>query len=197
MGVPEGKELQILDAAAKVFARYGFRKTTMGDIVREAGVARATVYKYFRTKEKVFVAVLHKEFGEILAEVRSSIEGGGTARERLRRALLAHLDGVRRKRIVLQVTLDTWADIMSRWTEHMQGMLGETMEIYGGIVREGAENGEIAAENVELTTWTLLLSFKGLFMGVMTGDIEENRTEILDTHLNMIFDGLVPREATT
>jgi hypothetical protein len=78
----------------------------------------------------------------------------------------------------------------------MQGMLGETMEIYGSVVQAGVENGEIASENVELTTWTLLLSFKGLFMGVMTGDIEENRMEILDTHLSMVFDGLVPREAT-
>jgi AcrR family transcriptional regulator len=196
MGVPEGKELQILDAAARVFARYGFRKTTMGDIVREAGVARATVYKYFGTKEELFVGVLHKEFGEILVEVRGAIEGAGTARERLRRGLLAHMDEIRRKRVVLQVTLDTWADIMSRWTEHMQGMLGETMEIYGGIVQAGVENGEIASENVELTTWTLLLSFKGLFMGVMTGDIEENRVEILDMHLDMLFDGLIPREAT-
>jgi hypothetical protein len=71
------------------------------------------------------------------------------------------------------------------------------MEIYGGILREGVRNGEIAVDNIELTTWTLLLSLKGLFMGVMTGDIEDNRTEILDTLLNMMFDGLVPREATT
>jgi hypothetical protein len=33
-------------------------------------------------------------------------------------------------------------------------------------------------------------------LGVMTGDIEDNRAEILDTHLDMVFDGLVPREAT-
>jgi AcrR family transcriptional regulator len=195
MGVPEGKELQILDAAAKVFARYGFRKTTMGDIVREAGVARATVYKYFASKDEVFVAALHREFSEILAAVRGAVEDGGTARARLRAALLTHLDEIRRKRIVLQVTLEAWADIMSRWTEHMHGMLAETMEIYGGVLRDGVRNGEISAENLELTTWTLLLSFKGLFMGVMTGDIEDNRVEILETHLDMLFDGLVPREA--
>jgi AcrR family transcriptional regulator len=196
MSVPEAKERQILDAAAKVFARYGFRKTTVGDIVREAGVARATVYKYFPTKEEIFIAVLHKEFAEILACVRSAVEGGGTVRERLRRGLLAHMDEVRRKRIVLQVTLDTWADIMSRWKEHSQDMVGDVMEIYGGLLGEGARTGEIAVGNLELTTWTFLLSLKGLFMGVMTGDIEENRTEILDTLLSMMFDGLVPREAT-
>lgn len=196
MGAPDGKEGQILDAAAKVFARYGFRKTTMGDIVREAGVARATVYKYFGSKDEVFTAALHREFRAIVAAVRKAVEGGGTARERLRAGLLTHMDEIRHRRIVLQVTLEAWVDIMSRWKEQMVEMVGDVMEVYGAIVREGVESGEIRSGDAELTTWTLLLSFKGLFMGVMTGDIEENRAEILDTHLDMMFDGLVPREAT-
>lgn len=194
MAAPEEKERQILDAAARVFARYGFRKTTMGDIVREAGVARATVYKHFGAKEAIFIAVLHREYCEMLEAVRRAVAQGGTARQQLRAALLTHLDEVRRKRIALQVTLDAWADIMSRWKEHSQGMLADAIEIYGGILAEGARKGEIAVEDIELTTWTLLLSFKGLFMGVMTGDIEEDRTRILDNLLDMLFEGLIPRE---
>ncbi len=196
MPEPEGKEKEILDAAGKVFARYGFRKTTIGDIVREAGVARATVYKYFGTKDEIFIAVFHREFREILAAVRSAIQCEGTTRERLRAALLKHMDEIRKKRIALQVTIEAWADIMSRWKVHSQGMVREAMDIYGGILAGGVESGEIEVENIELTTWTLLLSLKGLFMGVMTGDIEEDRKQILDTLLDMIFDGLVPREAT-
>ena len=196
MGRPDGKEKEILDAAEKVFAQYGFRKTTIGDIVREAGVARATVYKYFGTKDEIFMAALEREFGEILAAVRGAIPREGTAREQLRAALLRHMDEIRKKRIALQVTLDAWVDIMSRWKDHLHGMVAEAMEIYGGILARGAERGEIGIESIELTTWTVLLSVKGLFMGVMTGDIEEDRTRILDTLLDMLFDGLVPREGT-
>jgi AcrR family transcriptional regulator len=195
MAAPEEKEREILDAAARVFARYGFRKTTMGDIVREAGVARATVYKHFGSKEAIFIAALHREYREMLEAVRRSVAQGGTARQQLRAALLTHLDEVRRKRIALQVTLDAWADIMSRWKEHSQGMLADAIEIYGGILAEGVRRGEIAVQDIELTTWTLLLSFKGLFMGVMTGDIEEDRTRILEDLLRMLFEGLIPREA--
>lgn len=192
----EDREKEILDAAAKVFAEYGYRKTTIGDIVRAAGVARATVYNYFGTKEDVFTAVLKREFGEILEAVRGSIDEESTARTQLRAALLAHLDGIRGRRIALRVTLEAWADIMSRWKEHWLEMLAEVMGIYGGILRRGVERGEIEVESVEFTTWTLLISLKGLFMGVMTGDIEEDRMKILDTHLDMIFDGLIPRKET-
>lgn len=192
----EGREKEILDAAGRVFAEYGYRKTTIGDIVREAGVARATVYKYFGTKEEIFTAVLKREFREILEAVRGAIDEESTVREQLRAAILAHMDGIRVRRIALRVTLESWADMMFRWREHWQEMVGEVMTVYGGIVRRGVERGEIEVGSVEATTWTLLISLKGLFMGVLTGDIEEDRTKILDTLLDIIFDGLVPREAT-
>jgi AcrR family transcriptional regulator len=196
MGGPGGKEREILDAAEKLFARYGYRKTTVGDIVREAAVARATVYKYFGSKDEIFVAALHREFREILAAVRMAIEEEATVRDQLGAALLAHMDEIRKKRIALQVTLEAWVDIMFRWKEDFQEMVSEAVEIYGGILSRGAERGEIEVENIELTTRTILLSVKGLFMGVMTGDIESDRVAILDTLLDMVFDGLAPREAT-
>jgi AcrR family transcriptional regulator len=192
----EGREKEILDAAGRVFAEYGYRKTTIGDIVREAGVARATVYKYFGTKEEIFTAVLKREFREILEAVRGAIDEESAVREQLRAAILAHMDGIRVRRVALRVTLEAWADLVSRWKEHWLGMVGEVMEMYGRILARGVERGEIEVEDIGVTTWTLLLSLKGLFMGVMTGDIEEDRTKILDTLLGMIFDGLVPREAT-
>jgi len=50
----------IIDAATAVFARYGFSKTTMGDIATEAGVSRQTVYNAFASKEDVLRATLRK-----------------------------------------------------------------------------------------------------------------------------------------
>jgi AcrR family transcriptional regulator len=48
----------ILDAAAHCVERYGVRKTTMGDIALKAGVAKATLYNHFRTKDEVLAALV-------------------------------------------------------------------------------------------------------------------------------------------
>jgi AcrR family transcriptional regulator len=47
----------ILTAARRVFARQGFRGTTIADIAGEAGVALGTIYLYFPSKEDVFAAL--------------------------------------------------------------------------------------------------------------------------------------------
>lgn len=45
---------QILAAAATAFGRLGYARTTMGDIAKEAGSTRPTVYAYFSSKEGIF-----------------------------------------------------------------------------------------------------------------------------------------------
>ena len=49
---------QIAEAALRRFARYGFKRSSMDDIAREAGLAKATLYLHFKGKDDVFRAML-------------------------------------------------------------------------------------------------------------------------------------------
>lgn len=49
-----GMEQQIQAAAEKLFLHYGFRKTSVDQIAREAGIGKGTIYNYFRNKEELF-----------------------------------------------------------------------------------------------------------------------------------------------
>lgn len=53
---------RLLISAASLFARWGFDKTSMDDIAREAGVSKGGVYLEFPNKEALFKAVVHREF---------------------------------------------------------------------------------------------------------------------------------------
>jgi AcrR family transcriptional regulator len=52
---------RICYAALECLKRLGFDRTTMSDIAREAGIARPTLYKYFKTKTAVFFAAIDGE----------------------------------------------------------------------------------------------------------------------------------------
>jgi AcrR family transcriptional regulator len=63
----------VLDAANRVFLRFGYRRTTMGDIAEEANISRPALYLVFPSKEKIFSAVLgcvlHAELDEIRVKI--------------------------------------------------------------------------------------------------------------------------------
>jgi TetR/AcrR family transcriptional regulator, regulator of autoinduction and epiphytic fitness len=50
----EARQAALLDAAVGVFARYGFRKTSMDEVARAAGVSRQGLYLQFANKEELF-----------------------------------------------------------------------------------------------------------------------------------------------
>jgi AcrR family transcriptional regulator len=53
----DDKQNSILNAALSVFGRYGFKRTSMEDIAREADISRAALYLRFENKAAIFVAL--------------------------------------------------------------------------------------------------------------------------------------------
>jgi AcrR family transcriptional regulator len=57
----------LLDGAARAFAEHGLRRSTMQSVAASAGVAKGTLYNYFRTKDDVVRALLAAEFDRLTA----------------------------------------------------------------------------------------------------------------------------------
>jgi AcrR family transcriptional regulator len=58
----EMRRQQILEAALWLYQATSFEQVSMAQVAREAGVAKGTVYLYFKTKEELFLGVLAAEF---------------------------------------------------------------------------------------------------------------------------------------
>jgi AcrR family transcriptional regulator len=58
-----------LDAVMRCVARYGVSKTTIDDVAREAGCARATLYRYFAGKSELVRAAVAREVGALATEM--------------------------------------------------------------------------------------------------------------------------------
>lgn len=63
---------QIADAALRRFARYGFKRSSMEDVAREAGLAKATLYLHFKGKDDVFRAMIER-FGARIATLSEAV----------------------------------------------------------------------------------------------------------------------------
>ena len=55
------KQEQIISAAKKLLGKYGYKRVSMDEIAREAGVTKKTVYSYFKNKEEFLKYFLNEE----------------------------------------------------------------------------------------------------------------------------------------
>ncbi|HYH05797.1 MAG TPA: TetR/AcrR family transcriptional regulator [Thermoanaerobaculia bacterium] len=81
----------IRDAAMRVVARKGYDHVTVQDIADEAGIAKGTVYLYFKSREDILEKTMTFSFDEFHARIHEAIEAGGTFVEIVERVVHAQL----------------------------------------------------------------------------------------------------------
>src|SRR6266481_1456585 len=80
---------KILVAAIQRFSKFGYRRTSINDVAEEAGLARATVYLYWKRKEDLFVAGLERFNARSWNLAETAAAKKGSAAERIRAMVLA------------------------------------------------------------------------------------------------------------
>lgn len=88
--LPDGMREKVL-GAAELIADLGLDATKMEDIAAATGVPKATLYYHFEGKEDILAFLFSEILDEVGAAVDAAVHAEGTAAERLRRLVLAHL----------------------------------------------------------------------------------------------------------
>jgi len=88
--MPAGMRAKVL-AAAELIADQGLDATKMEDIAAATGVPKATLYYYFDGKEAILAFLFSEILDEVAGAVDHALHTGGSAADRLRAAIAAHL----------------------------------------------------------------------------------------------------------
>ena len=123
--IRQANEAGIVRAAEAVFARDGFRGASMAEIAAQAGVAKANVHYYFRTKQQLYRAVLEGMLHDWLAETDGIREDADPAQ-----ALAAYVRAKMALALARPEASRVFAGEMLRGAPEMQAILrGELREL--------------------------------------------------------------------
>ncbi|MDE3154947.1 MAG: TetR/AcrR family transcriptional regulator [Acidobacteriota bacterium] len=80
----EFRSAEIMAAARSVFAAKGFADATVDEIAQVAGVAKGTLYLYYRSKRAIYLASVRSGLEQLLARLRDELAGVSTVKDRIR-----------------------------------------------------------------------------------------------------------------
>src|SRR5947208_13064009 len=81
---PQRRE-QLVEVATKLFAKHGYEATTTAAIADAAGVTEPILYRHFKNKQELFVAIVREMSAQTLHEWREVIDGVTDPAQRIRR----------------------------------------------------------------------------------------------------------------
>lgn len=188
----------ILNGAQERFHRFGARKTTMGEVAREAGCSRATLYAHFANKEKLYAGLLERDHAAFLREVEAGIADLPDARQKLRGVVAIALATYMRNPVLMSVaardgemTLEPVARDAIR--EHERRIIA----LLQRVLEEGVAEGSLRPIDPAKVAY-LMFQLGSLLVARQTaGDAEYEFNEIIGAMDDLFNYGLAAAPPTT
>jgi AcrR family transcriptional regulator len=195
------KETLILEAANKVFLKYGFQKTSMDDIAREAMIGKGTIYYYFESKEDIFVAILKKVNGEINVILREKISQATTFSAKFEIFLTEPFNRFMSQAKLIYLVLNEDSPVfLTKLTDFKHETIGFLKQILSEIFEFGAEQGVLkeryssSIENIVnvIFKW-MMMSGEYVKLNLKEDKIQELKKDYL-TISEVFLNGLLKQE---
>jgi AcrR family transcriptional regulator len=148
----EWRHQEILEAARRIFARLGYAATNVEDVAKEAGMAKGTVYLYFKSKEEVFAAVLANDLEHLTNQTIEDMSVAKTFAERLMVFLNLRLAYLQHNQDFLRIYFAEFGSRGSRSaliSEVIDKRFWRAIEFMRQCLEEAISQGELRAIPVE------------------------------------------------
>lgn len=185
---------RIIRVAARIFTRYGYRKTSMDEIAIAAKMGKSSIYYYFQGKDDIFMAVVEKEAEELRTDLLKEIGEMEDPVEQLRTFILFRM----RK---MKTLTNFYAALKSEHLSHLEFIEKirkdydhEEVRIVSEILRNGMKDNKFVIDDPELSAVAIVTAMKGLEIPLFIKKEHGNIEARLDNLIKFLFYGLVRRK---
>lgn len=187
----EEKKILILEDARKIFAQYGFNKTTLEDIGSAVGMKKNSLYHYFSGKEEIFSELIKIEIEEFYKHVKKHLNKNASSAEKLVSLSKIALHYDRERLNVYNASVMARLDIMDTLEDYFMDFIKKHSTITGELLKEGIERGEF----IEHDHIALSADIIEMITSIKAREYQRHRTKNLDeinyTQLEKIITNLM------
>ncbi|MCA1745301.1 MAG: TetR/AcrR family transcriptional regulator [Bacteroidales bacterium] len=184
----------ILDASRDLFARFGYKKTTMEDIAMALRKGKSSLYYYFKNKEEIFQAVIEMESELLYNQLQEVVKAEGDASEKLRNYVTVRMETIgqlENYQKVLKEDLYGGYEFLGSYKQK-----GDALEegFLKSILDEGVAAHVFQVKDTRLGAIGIVTALRGLEIPLFRGSTNAQDLSLqLDNILNILFFGVMKR----
>src|SRR3954471_19235960 len=147
---------RIVQTAVRLFAERAYADVHMDAVAAAAGDVKPTLYRYFATKEALFIEALECTLDELRHEIRALRAGTGSVDCRLRRVVACMLDRVGRLTPAIRALEGQSSDFGERSRTVLRQGFSALKEEIGALLINGAEAGAFGRFDLDVAVLVVL-----------------------------------------
>ncbi len=142
---------EIIRIAARLFSERSYYDVTMDEVATKVGVAKGTLYLYFESKEKLYLAILENGFKALESLIEREVAKGDPAPDILKKVLRLIFGFYRQNMDILRILSRDETHLIREhynFTEHWRH---RGIKLYEKILEKGVKEGSFHPVNIRLT----------------------------------------------
>ncbi len=164
---------RILDAALEVFARKGYHRASVDDIVRASGTSKGAVYHHFPNKESVFLALVDAFAARLAAEVAAAVSARRGALAKVEGALVAALATFAQNQRLARLILLEAVSLGPLYQTKRAEVAGRFTALIQAYLDEAVADGSIAPLDTRVATLAWLGAVNEVVVQWLHGDVTD------------------------
>ncbi|OFW10588.1 MAG: hypothetical protein A3G20_06720 [Acidobacteria bacterium RIFCSPLOWO2_12_FULL_59_11] len=184
---------QILQAARKVFAKKGFKETTVDDIAHAAGIAKGTLYLYFRSKRKIYLAALREGIRALHEKVWREVEAAPSVEDKLRAFIFTKLKYFEEHRDFFRIYHSELGNIFARSADiqkNFKEFQDQQARMLEAVLQDGARQGLIRPICAETAASVIYDGTRALIARRLLGPLPTKAEEDAELIFDLIWKGI-------
>ena len=146
--VQEFRVRSIQEAAMRVIARKGMSAATMAEIAKEAGIAKGTIYLYFRDRDELVERTFETAIGQLHERIDAALALdlpiAGKLREIFRAQLAFFRENAEFFRLYLSLRIPAGSAHQQRWQKrHCAPQYQQRIRAFADVLAEAMKRGEV------------------------------------------------------
>ena len=183
----------ILDTARNIFKRFGFSKTSIGDIAVAARKGRRTIYTYFESKEEIYKAVIEKEVDVLRTKLIDVIFAESTAEEKLKGYMITRMVTINELANYYEALRNDYLQDFKIIENIREDFDNQEINMISEILTEGVENNDFKIENINLTAKAIVIALKGFEIPFFIEKVDKDIEGQLNSLIDILFNGILKR----
>jgi AcrR family transcriptional regulator len=184
---------KILSAAAELFGENPYDSVQMRDVAARAEVGKPTLYRYFPSKEELFLEVFKSGLDRLDSEVAAILKDRDQPCKSLERLLQALLNALGGQVAALRMLTDDQSAVMRRWRNEFRRRRRPFVEAARTILEQGIASGEFRPVDLEAVPSMLI----GIVRGGLIGTDRLPREQFAAAMIDLVVHALAARKQAT
>ena len=161
--VTDFRRSQVIAAARERFTKHGLAGTTMDGIAQAAGVAKGTVYLYYKSKEDIFRQILDEDLSTFERETVPPLRGPGDIEQKLRSFFLSVIGFFDRKRDFCELAIfEMGTDVRKKAMQRFEVVFKAQVDAWQELLADAASAGLVGPIDPHITALTIVGAASGL-----------------------------------